>query len=105
MKVDRGYPNTHLALISTNGTVWDISLNEKISPSKKFLFKLATSCKYHGYSDDKGVLYFMDGDFKKQVTKYHPSTGKMGHKIVKKLNHKVDWWDWSPFFNQVTCEF
>ena len=44
----------HLVLISTNGTVWDISLNENKSPSKKKLFELPNHCRYHGYSDDKG---------------------------------------------------
>ena len=51
----------HLAMISQNGTIWDVSLNEKLSPSKKYLFKLPNSCWYHGYSDDRGVLYFIDG--------------------------------------------
>ena len=51
----------HLAMISKNGTVWDVSLNERTSPSKKYMFKLPKSCSYHGYSDDKGILNFIAG--------------------------------------------
>ena len=57
----RSFPMLHLALISKNGTVWDVSLNEKTSPSKKYLFKLPKSCSYHGYCDDKGILNFIAG--------------------------------------------
>ena len=81
---DREFPMEHLAIISKNGTVWDISLNEKASPSKKYLFKLPKSCSYHGYSDDKGVLYFIDGYLTK-VIKFHESYNKHGHKEVTKL--------------------
>ena len=76
----------HLILISTNGTVWDISLNENISPSKKRLFELSNSCQYHGYSDDKGILYFIIGRLRsaKKVIKYHPS---FGHQEVESLQN------------------
>ena len=80
----------HLILISTNGTVWDISLNENKSPSKRKLFELPNSFKYHGYSDDKGILYFIScrlGTVKK-VIKFHPS---FGHKPDdKSINYKCD---------------
>ena len=83
---DRGFPMKHLILISTNGTVWDISLNENKSPSKKRLFELPNSCQYHGYSDDKGILYFISGRLgtTKKVIKYHPS---FGHQKVESLQH------------------
>ena len=59
----RSFPMLHLAMISKNGTVWDVSLNEKVSPSNIFLFKLPKSCPcgYRGYSDDKGILNFIEG--------------------------------------------
>ena len=82
--LDRGFPMKHLVLISTNGTVWDISLNEIKSPSKKRLFKLPDSCEYHGYSDGRGILYFIMGKLGsvKRVRKYHFSYGlKIGEKI------------------------
>ena len=81
---DREFPMMHLAMISMNGTIWDISLNEKISPSKKYLFKLPPSCSYHGYSDDKGILYFIDG-YLRNVIQFHLSFNNYGHKNVAKL--------------------
>ena len=59
--IDREFPMMHLAIISKNGTIWDISMNERKSPSKKHLFKLPKSCWYHGYSDEKGILYYIAG--------------------------------------------
>ena len=79
----------HLAMVSTNGTVWDISLNEKSSPSKLYLLKLPQSCTYNGYSDAKGILNFINGNLKKKLIQYHSSFSKKGHKtVVKKKYHK-----------------
>ena len=80
----------HLAIVSKNGTIWDISLNENRSPSKHYLLQLPKSCTYHGYSDAKGVLYFIDGHLRKKLTKYHSSFGKKGHKKGDKIAIKVD---------------
>ena len=83
---DRGFPIKHLILISTNGTIWDISLNENISPSNKKLFELPNSCQYHGYTDDKGILYVISGRLgsRKKMTKYHSS---FGHPKVESLQN------------------
>ena len=72
----------HLAMISRNGTVWDVSLNEKVSPSKIFLFKLpkSFSCGYRGYSDDKGILNFIEGHLNRKFVQYHSSFNGNGHK-------------------------
>ena len=84
----------HLVLISTNGTVWDISLNEIKSPSRKRLFELQDSCEYHGYSDSKGILYFIRGKLGsvKRVIKYHSS---FGPEIGKKIDYECKF---SKFF-------
>lgn len=74
----------HLAMVSTNGTVWDISLTENSSPSKRYLLKLPQSCTYHGYSDARGILYFIDGQLRKKLIQYHSSFSKKGHKTVIK---------------------
>ena len=74
----------HLAMVSTNGTVWDISLTENSSPSKRYLFKLPKSCTYHGYSDAQGILYFIEGQLGKKLIQYHSSFSKKGHKTVVK---------------------
>ena len=77
----------HIALISENGTVWDISLDENKSPSEGYLFKLQdNSCTYHGYSDAKGVLYIIDGFLVAKVVKYHSSFNENGHKKGSKLD-------------------
>ena len=78
----------HLAMISKNGTVWDVSLNEKVSPSKMFLFELPTSCLcgYRGYSDDKGILNFIDGQLNRKFVQYHSSFNGNGHKTGIKLH-------------------
>ena len=82
----------HLAMVSKNGTIWDISLNENRSPSKHYLLKLPKSCTYHGYSDAKGVLYFIDGHLRKKLTKYHSSFDKKGHEKGDKIDvSKLCW--------------
>ena len=79
----------HLAMVSKNGTIWDISLNENRSPSKHYLLKLPKSCTYHGYSDAKGVLYFIDGYLRKRLTKYH-SSFKNGQKKGDEIDCLMD---------------
>ena len=77
-------------MVSTNGTVWDISLNENSSPSKLYLLKLPQSCFYHGYSDAKGILNLINGNLKKKMIQYHSSFSKKGHKTVVKNIIKKD---------------
>ena len=81
----------HLAMISKNGTVWDVSLNEKVSPSKMFLFNLPKSCScgYQGYSDDKGILNFLEGHLDRKFVQYHSSFNGNGHKTGIKHQLKV----------------
>ena len=81
----------HLAMISKNGTVWDMSLNEKMSPSKTFLFKLQESCScgYQGYSDDKGILNFIEGHLNRKFVQYH-SSFKNGYKTGVKHHIKKE---------------
>ena len=101
---DRDFPTIHLILVSTNGTVWDISLNENISPSKKKILKLPNSCLYHGYSDDKGIVYFINGNLQKNIIKYHKSfkrnAGKDYIKGEKAFNKKVFGVNDNGFTNQ-----
>jgi hypothetical protein len=82
----------HLAMISKNGTVWDLSLNEKMSPSKTFLFKLqeSFSCGYQGYSDDKGILNFIEGRLDRKFIQYHSSFHGNGYKTGIKHHIKKE---------------
>lgn len=72
-----------MALIDKNATVHDFSFKPAISASRKQLLKLPLPSRYLGYSDDKGILYFIDsGKGKKTVTKYHPALNKNGHQTI-----------------------
>ena len=98
----RSFPMLHLAMISKNGTVWDKSLNEKMSPSKIFLFKLpkSYSCGYQGYSDDKGILNFIEGHLNRKFVQYHPSFKGKGYKTGIKHHIKED-----PFATPIYSNF
>ena len=76
----RKFPLPHILVITENGTVLDVSIHENTSPSKGQLIKLPKLKKYFGYSDPKGVLYFIDGNLQKPVTTFHSS---FGHKTIK----------------------
>lgn len=79
----RHFPIVHFALILKDGTVIDVSSSPSKSPSRGKLLKLPYSSKYHGYTDDKGVLFFIDGVLKKPVVKFHPSLNKAGHQTLE----------------------
>ena len=57
---------------------------------RNHLFKLPKSEYYFGYSDENGILYFINSDAEKSITKYHKSFGKMGHKTVAQSKRKED---------------
>ena len=46
--------------------------------------KLPKSEQYFGYSDEKGVVYFIHSDTEKFITKYHKSFNNKGHIVVEK---------------------
>ena len=59
------YPMPHIAVIYRDGSVFDISLEEKLSPSKNLLIKLPDDTndkddrgKRYAYQDQIGTLYF-----------------------------------------------
>ena len=72
----------HLAILLEDGSVYDFSLEEKVSLSKEWILKLPKKYQYHGYSDQKGILYFVDGELKSPVIKYHKSLNQQGHDII-----------------------
>ena len=89
--VQHGFPIPHVALVYEDGSIYDISLNEEISPSKNFLFKLSKDKGYFGYADQFGVLNFISSSLARKVTRYHES---FGHKTIPKsvpnMVHKMD---------------
>ena len=78
----RTFPIAHLAIIFQDGSVNDLSLQEKVSPSKGWILKLPKKHQYHGYSDEKGILYFIDGELKSPITKYHKTINQQGHSTI-----------------------
>ena len=46
--------------------------------------KLPKSEQYFGYSDGKGVIYFIHSDPEKFITKYHKSFNNKGHIVVER---------------------
>ena len=81
----QGFPVPHVALVYEDGSIYDISLHEKISPSKNFLFKLSRDKGYFGYADQFGVLHFISSSITRKITRYHDS---FGHKIIPKSDVK-----------------
>ena len=71
-----GYPVQHVALIYMDGSVYDISMDEKISPSKKLLLMLPKDQFYMGYQDQIGILYLLSSRiYNRLITKYHSVFG------------------------------
>ena len=79
-----------MAIIYDNGRVWNFSFMNKTLVMRNHLFKLPKSEYYFGYSDENGILYFINSDAEKSITKYHKSFGKMGHKTVAQSKRKED---------------
>ena len=87
----QGFPIPHVALVYGDGSIYDISLNEDISPSKHFLFKLSKDKGYFGYADQFGILHFISSSLTRKITRYYESFGhKTIPKSVPKMVHKMD---------------
>ena len=79
----RKFPIPHLVTVSKSGEVYDFSFAENVSPSRGFLFKLSKAEHYYAFSDQKGVLHFVDSQLKRAITRYHPKLNKQGHQIIQ----------------------
>ena len=90
-KFTRQFPTLHFALIDKNGKVTDKSTKENLSKSKGVLLNLPKTKTYLGYSDSKGVLFFIDGSFKKPVVRYHPEINNRGYDNLWLTQSKMDW--------------
>ena len=75
-------PQLHLAIIFDEGDVWEFSMTANGPSVEDKVLKLPKSRGYFGYSDDKGVLYFIHSEINKPITKFHKKSSKNGHKIV-----------------------
>ena len=69
-------------MIFDDGLVYDFSVKNRSLHNMNLMMKLPKSKQYFGYSDEKGVIYFIHSDTKKSITKYHKSFNKKGHVVV-----------------------
>ena len=60
-------------MVFSDGNVYQNTFQDP--NSKMLLFKLPKAKKYYGYSDDKGVLYFIDSKLERSTRKYHKAFG------------------------------
>ena len=65
-------------MVFDEGAVWHFSINVTVPWAREKLFHLSKSKEYHGYSDDKGILYFIHSDTQKSIIQFH-----------KKLNNEI----------------
>ena len=75
----KGFPPYHVALISQDGSIYDVSLMENASPSKQCLMKLPTDDSYFGFSNPTEGLKLISSTLSRKITKYHP---QFGHETI-----------------------
>ena len=78
----REKPNLNLALIYDEGTVWHFTMNTTTPIAQKKLLQLPKSDGYFGYSDDKGMVYFIHSNIKKPITQFHKALNNKGYKTI-----------------------
>ena len=79
------FPEQHVALIYHDGSVFDISLNEKISPSKQLLLKLPKDKTYFGFANEQqGILNFISSTICRPITQF-----KLKHSIIPDSKPKM----------------
>ena len=75
----------NLAIVLNNGSVWDISFDDKfMSIKKKLLIQLPKSKPYLSFSTNFKVLNFVRNDLSKDIIQYHKKLNKQGHMTIKK---------------------
>ena len=86
-----GFPVPHVALIYEDGSVFDISLYNQVSPSRNFLFKLSQDKAYFGYVEELEVLHFISSTIARKITRYHDPFGHQTiPQSVPKAIHRDD---------------
>ena len=53
-----------------------------MSPSIGWFLKLPKKSQYLGYSDPKGILYFLDGQLVSPIVRYHEAINEQGHDTI-----------------------
>ena len=79
------FASLNLAIVLRNGSVWDISFDDKfMGIKKKLLIQLPKSKPYFPFSTNFKVLNFVRNDLRKDIVQYHKKLNKQGHMTIGK---------------------
>ena len=81
------FASLNLAIVLVNGSVWDISFDDKFMAIKKKLLIQLPYKKYTTYlpfSTNLKVLNFVRNDLKRDIIQYHKKLNKQGHMTIGK---------------------
>ena len=79
------FASLNLAIVLRNGSVWDISFDDKfMAIKKKLLIQLPKSKPYFPFSTNFKVLNFVRNDLRKDIVQYHKKLNKQGHMTIGK---------------------
>ena len=79
------FASLNLAIVLENGSVWDVSFDDKfMAIKKKLLIQLPKSKPYFPFSTNFKVLNFVRNDLRKDIVQYHEKLNKQGHMTIGK---------------------
>ena len=79
------FASLNLAIVLRNGSVWDISFDDKfMTIKKKLLIQLPKSKPYFPFATNFKVLHFVRNDLRKDIVQYHKKLNKQGHMTIGK---------------------
>ena len=81
------FASLNLAIVLDNGSVWDISFDDKFMAMKKKLLIQLPYKKYTTYlpfSTNLKVLNFVRNDLGRDIIQYHKKLNKQGHMTIGK---------------------
>ena len=85
MDSQENFASLNLAIVLDNGSVWDISFDDKfMAIKKKLLIQLPKSNPYFPFSTNFKVLNFVRNDLRKDIVQYHEKLNKQGHMTIGK---------------------
>ena len=87
MDSQENFSSLNLAIVLDNGSVWDISFDDKFMAIKKKLLIQLPYKKYTTYfpfSTNFKVLNFVRNDLGKDIIQYHKKLNKQGHMTIGK---------------------
>ena len=83
-KLIKGFPAQHVALIYSDGSIYDISLTQNVSDNE-LLLKLPKDEHYFGYANGQGVLTFISATLSRPMTQFYDSK----HNVIPNSGQKL----------------